>query len=208
MSPERAEAGACRSPLIGPGSLVLIVGPSGAGKDTLIAYARERLAGEAAIVFPRRTVTREADPALEDHAAVSAEMFDRMTVGGGFALHWHANGLSYGVPAEIDDSIAAGRMVVVNVSRGVVSTARNLYVNVLPVQITAPPEILADRLLRRGRERGKEIGRRLMRAGSVDSIADAAEIVNDGPVEAGGEALVALLLDRLRRNPPLGQNLA
>ncbi len=52
------------------GRLVVVVGPSGAGKDTLIARARVRLAGDPTIVFPLRLVTRTAS-AAEDHQIIS-----------------------------------------------------------------------------------------------------------------------------------------
>jgi len=189
------EPGTGRSPsgLDGPGSLVLIVGPSGAGKDTLIAYARRRLANEPQVVFPRRVVTREPDPALEDHAGVAVETFQAMLAARRFALSWKAHGLYYGVPAEIDTAITAGSVVVVNVSREVVATARRLYAHVLAVLVTAPPHVLAHRLSRRGREGAAEIKGRLAR-GDAGIPGALVTLVNDGPVERAGEELAALLL--------------
>lgn len=47
-------------PPIGPGRLVLVVGPSGAGKDTVLTLARDACRGT--VLFPRRVVTRPASP--------------------------------------------------------------------------------------------------------------------------------------------------
>jgi len=65
---------AARTLPIGPGRLVAVAGPSGAGKDTLLRFARNLLGGDPNIVFPRRVVTREPS-AEEDHDALSEAGF-------------------------------------------------------------------------------------------------------------------------------------
>ena len=49
------------------GALVAVVGPSGAGKDTLIAHAKAALGDEPQVDFVRRCVTRPSDGQTEDH---------------------------------------------------------------------------------------------------------------------------------------------
>ena len=49
------------------GVFVAVVGPSGAGKDTLIAHVRERLGDGEHVEFARRVITRTSDGATEDH---------------------------------------------------------------------------------------------------------------------------------------------
>ena len=108
---------------IGPGRLVLVVGPSGAGKDTLIALARDQCAGDAMVVFPRRIVTRPPSGS-EDHDSVSPSAFDRAAGQGAYAFWWEAHGLKYALSAAIDAELRAGKTVVCNVSRAVVSALR------------------------------------------------------------------------------------
>jgi len=151
-----------RSTRLGPGRLVLVVGPSGAGKDTLIDLTRAACAGASNVVFPRRVVTRSAS-AFEDNEEMNAETFRQALADGRFALHWEAHGHSYAVPRAIDDDIRAGRAVVVNVSRGVIDALRQRYENVVVVAITAPPEILAARLAARKRGSDVDVGERLHR---------------------------------------------
>ncbi len=136
---------------IGPGRLVLVVGPSGAGKDTLIRLAREQIGDGGQIVFPRRIVTRDSN-AWEDHDTVTPEQFEAGLRLGLYPLHWEAHGLHYGLPGSIVADVAAGRTVVANVSRHVIGTARQCFVNVSVAYVTAPPDILAARVAGRGRE--------------------------------------------------------
>ena len=79
---------------IGPGRLVLVVGPSGAGKDTLLGLAKAACAEDSEIVFPRRVITREASSS-EDNEEVSAGSFQEAVERGHFAVHWEAHGHRY-----------------------------------------------------------------------------------------------------------------
>ncbi|MDB5618529.1 phosphonate metabolism protein/1,5-bisphosphokinase (PRPP-forming) PhnN [Tardiphaga sp.] len=177
---------------IGPGRLVLVVGPSGAGKDTLIDLARAACAGNADVVFARRVVTREASSS-EDNEQLTPDAFRQALARGGFAVHWDAHGLSYALPKAIDDDIRAGRTVVANISRAVIGWLREGYADVVVVAVTAPPEVLAARLLARGRSSDGPIANRLQRAAAV--------IVPDVIIENVGAPAVAarLLFDQLVR---------
>lgn len=174
---------------IGPGRLILVVGPSGAGKDTLLGLARAACLEESDIVFPRRVVTRAAS-AAEDNIAMSAEEFRRALDHGDFAVHWEAHGHAYALPVEINDDIRAGRTVVANVSRTVLDDLRRAYANVVVVAVTAPPEVLAERLAARARVSDGNISERLDR--SVGASADVT-IVNAGSAEYHGRHLVRVI---------------
>jgi ribose 1,5-bisphosphokinase len=161
--PQRAEAAP-----IGPGRLVLVVGPSGAGKDTLIAIA----AGEVPdTVVLSRVVTRPPS-AAESNEELSPAAFDAALAAGDFAVHWEAHGLKYGLRRDIDDHIRGSRRVVVNVSRGVVALLRARYANVVVVLVTAPEDVLMARLATRDRASDGPLGQRLKRALGGDIVAD------------------------------------
>ncbi|MCP3462859.1 phosphonate metabolism protein/1,5-bisphosphokinase (PRPP-forming) PhnN [Bradyrhizobium sp. CCGUVB23] len=177
---------------IGHGRLVLVVGPSGAGKDTLLGLAKAALTEDHDVVFPRRIVTREAS-AAEDNVSVTADEFRRALDHGDFAAHWQAHGLSYALPIEINDDIRAGRAVVVNVSRTVIGALRQAYANVVVVAITAPPDVLAQRLAARARRSDGNITERLSR--NVDDAAAHADvtIVNAGSADYHSRQLVRVI---------------
>jgi ribose 1,5-bisphosphokinase len=170
------------------GTLFLIVGPSGAGKDTLIAAARAAL--DVRFVFPRRVITRAVDPDGEDHEVTDELSFAARERAGAFALSWRAHGLAYGIPASIAEELAAGRDVVVNVSRAVVAMAQAGFPRTRVVLVTAPAELLRTRLEARGREAGAAIDERL---GRVQDVAPDSVIVNDGAAETAVQAFLTVL---------------
>lgn len=174
---------------IGPGRLVLVVGPSGAGKDTLIGLARAACADDGTIVFPRRVVTREPS-SFEDNEQVSLEAFGQAQAQGEFAIYWQAHGHCYALRNAIDDHLRAGHAVVANVSRTVVGAMRRAYADVVVVSITAPSEILSQRLAARARSSDGQVTDRLRRA--VDDAAAAPDVTIMNVGSAGDHALELL----------------
>jgi phosphonate metabolism protein PhnN/1,5-bisphosphokinase (PRPP-forming) len=147
------------------GVLVLVVGPSGAGKDTLIAGARAALAADERYFFPRRIITRDVVAELEDHDTVTPEAFELARRRSAYALDWEAHGLLYAIPATIEGALVVGRVVVANVSRQILTAAREKYPRTEVLLVTARPEVRAARLAARGRESAEDIAARLAREG-------------------------------------------
>lgn len=178
----------------GHGTLFLVVGPSGVGKDTLLDGARARLGPNRWFRFPRRIITRPADAGGEDHVAVTEGQFVEMLAAGAFLHHWRAHGLSYGLPAEIEADLAAGINVVVNTSRAEIDALRARVSRAVAIHVTASPEVVADRLRARGRESEEDIQRRLARIVTPsDRTGTALDLLNDSTPEAGIAALVELI---------------
>ena len=177
---------------IGPGRLVLVVGPSGAGKDTLLSLAKAACADDTNIVFPRRAITREAT-ASEDNEQLSPEAFREAVERGAFAVNWQAHGHCYGLRSAIDDDIRAGRTVIANVSRTVIGALRRTYLDVTVIAITAPPEILAKRLASRRRGSDGKIEQRLGRTVDDASATPDVTIVNMSSAEYHARQLVRIV---------------
>ena len=176
------------------GVFVAIVGPSGVGKDSLIRLAQERLGRE--MTFVRRVVTRPADGGSEDHDTMSAEDFARAEAAGQFALSWEAHGLRYGLPIALERDLAAGRIVVANLSRGVIPALMARYGDAVVVSVVAEREVIARRLAGRGRETADSIQRRLERSVPGDRLPPGTVVIdNSGALETAGAQLVRLLED-------------
>jgi ribose 1,5-bisphosphokinase len=177
---------------IGPGRLVLVVGPSGAGKDTLLGLAKAACADDRNIVFPRRMITREAS-ASEENEEVSIGTFQEALTRGEYAMHWEAHGHCYALSLAIDDEIRAGRTIVANVSRTVIGAMRRAYADVVVVSITAPPNVLAERIAMRARGSDGKLESRLGRVVEDASAAPDVTIVNISSAEYHARQLVRVI---------------
>jgi ribose 1,5-bisphosphokinase len=177
---------------IGPGRLVLVVGPSGAGKDTLLGLAKAACADDPNIVFPRRMITREAS-ASEENEEVSIGTFQEALTRGEYAMHWEAHGHCYALSLAIDDEIRAGRTIVANVSRTVIGAMRRAYADVVVVSITAPPNVLAERIAMRARGSDGKLESRLGRVVEDASAAPDVTIVNISSAEYHARQLVRVI---------------
>ncbi|MFJ4346615.1 phosphonate metabolism protein/1,5-bisphosphokinase (PRPP-forming) PhnN [Pseudomonas sp. NPDC089401] len=176
------------------GRLIFLVGPSGSGKDSLIDASRAQLAA-AGVEVIRRVITRSAEATGEAAHGVSPERFEAMRAQGAFAMHWQANGLSYGIPAELDRWLGQGRSVLVNGSRAYLPEARLHYPDLLAISLVVKPEVLRERLLGRGRETSEQIDQRLARNARLQARPDSSVhlLDNSGPLTTAVDALLALL---------------
>lgn len=174
------------------GRLFFVVGPSGVGKDTLLAGA---VAADPRLHWARRVITRPETAGGEPFEGVSAAEFAARLAAGEFALHWQAHGLSYGIAKAELAPLGAGRDVLVNGSRAALGLALARFPGLAVLRITAPPEVLAARLAARGRETAADIEARLQRAAyALPEGLIPIDIANDATPEAG----IARLLSAIR----------
>jgi ribose 1,5-bisphosphokinase len=149
------------------GRLILVVGPSGVGKDSLIEEARIAFRDDPRYIFVRRVVTRKAFTENEDHDSLDETAFVEAEKRGQFALTWRAHGLCYGLPMSIRSQLAKGHKVIANISRSVVDQAECLCPHVTLLNLTADPAILAARIAQRGREQPADIVKRITRHSAI-----------------------------------------
>ena len=173
------------------GRIYAVVGPSGAGKDTLMAALKDR---RPDLCFVRRVITRPTEAGGEDFDGITEDLFAARAARGDFALSWQAHGLSYGIPAAVNALLDEGRDVLFNGSRAILPKARQVFPALRVIHVTAPIPVLAERLEKRGRETRAQIAKRLERAVyQMPGDLPVTVICNDGSVGQAVEALEAAL---------------
>lgn len=172
--------------------VIAVVGPSGVGKDSVMAALAARDPGLRLI---RRVITRSEEAGGEPFTGVSQQTFDAMRAVGGFALSWQAHGLSYGIPMPSDAERAGARALLVNLSRGVLLRAQEVFRPFTVLSLTARPEVLAARLAARGREDAAGQAQRLGRADMAlpEGLRRVITIDNSGPLDDTVEAVLTHL---------------
>ena len=176
------------------GQWVFVCGPSGVGKDSVIAWTVKALAGQPEIVFARRLITRPAQPA-SDHDAIGEDDFLRLQQSGGLRWCWQAHGFYYGISQHYASHVSAGGIAVVNGSRSHVD-GLPAAPDVKRVEITASPEVIASRLTERGRDTLQEVQQRLARNASLEETDPKKvdlRINNDGELAEAGSVLATYL---------------
>jgi guanylate kinase len=209
MDRAQAAAGSFR---FTPGGLLLVVsGPSGAGKGTLV----DRLtAARPECVFAISSTTRprrEGEADGVQYEFVTREEFERR-IAQGYFLEWaEVHGQLYGTPARfVDEGVRQGRVVVLDVDVQGGASVRHARPEAVSVFIYPPSlDALRQRLLGRGTESGEVIERRLGNAPA--EMAQYVEyqylIVNDD-VERAASRLIAIVdaerarVRRLRADGP------
>ncbi len=183
------------------GTLFLIVGNSGSGKDTIISEVLKKYPSHLKQIYvPKRFITRQPSE-TEKNILISTEKFKNMEENGQFALKWHIYKLDYGIPIEINEWLKKGNPVLVNVSRTIVKKAREIYKNIKVVFIDVPLEIIIKRLNERGRESSELLKERIERAKNYPLYTEADFIVNNsGELNNAVDQLLHYITSVIREN--------
>ncbi len=183
------------------GRLIIVSGPSGSGKDTILQKVFERL---PEIKFSISTITRAMRPGEvegEKYNFVSREYFEDMIKNDLLLEYNNYVGNYYGTPkAPVDKAIAEGKEIIVEVD---VNGARNIKKcreDAISVFILPPSyEELNRRLSARGTDAPEVIEKRMKAA--LDEIAEAVNydyiVVNDDLNEAVEDFITIIRSDRL-----------
>ncbi len=182
------------------GLLIAVVGPSGAGKDSVIDWLKTYFAGNRDVLFARRTVTRIDGGASEDHDCLTPEEFGEAKAAGEFAVTWDAHGLSYGIPTDVLHHLNGGGVAIANGSRRALDDLQAVFPNILVVNLVVDRAILSKRLAERGRETAEEISRRLERMDvQIASHFNAVRVDNSGSLETAGRRVADIVSGALEQ---------
>jgi phosphonate metabolism protein PhnN/1,5-bisphosphokinase (PRPP-forming) len=187
------------------GAIYMTGGPSGAGKDTLLLAAGDRLVADPSskVVFIKRHITRDPSKTTDIEIPISEGDFDACKAAGRYALSWEAHSTKYAIPAEdLDRALSLGQRCVLNVSRSVIQQTRDTYGSIADVyflNITASEASLRTRLLGRGRESVEDVEKRVARAKQSEPHGDhVIHIMNEGSIDEGCTLVIDALAGKLK----------
>ena len=148
------------------GSLFVVSAPSGAGKTTLCAEVRQRLADLAYSVSYTTRAPRTGETEGADFCFVSEDVFRAMLDRGEFAEWATVHGHLYGTPAgPLEAALARGVDVLLDIDTQGASQLRKRYAEAVLVFLVAPSMAeLEQRLRERRSDAEVEIARRMTRA--------------------------------------------
>jgi guanylate kinase len=163
---------------------LVVTGPSGVGKGTLIRTLRERVPGLELSVSATTRAPRPSEERGVDYHFLSAEEFERRLEAGEFIEHAEYAGNRYGtLRSEIDRARSSGaRALVLEIEVQGARQVRNALPGAVQVFIAPPSEeALRTRLVGRGADDPDQIERRLAVAGEELAARDEFRhvIVND-----------------------------
>lgn len=143
--------------------VIVISGPSGVGKDTIIAEVQKLdRNSRKAVSYTTRTM-RNGEINGNNYYFITQEQFDRMNSEGKFFNQLNLNGKSYGGTVEELELKRKGGNVFLNMSAEEAHKVKNIYGNNSVLIFIKPPSIeeLERRLLIRGTESIEEIKKRI-----------------------------------------------
>ncbi|MBC8210616.1 MAG: ribose 1,5-bisphosphokinase [Gammaproteobacteria bacterium] len=150
--------------------LYFLVGPSGAGKDTLLRELKKNQYAETQPLVAHRYITRDPREGDENHVELCPFDFNRRLEAGLFLFNWESHGYQYAIGREVKKWVKSGHNVIINGSREYFPVAREILPALVPIWISVSEQILRQRLISRGRETAEQIEQRILRNRQLESL--------------------------------------
>jgi guanylate kinase len=150
----------------GPGRLVILSGPSGVGKDTVLLEWQKVNPLIVRVVAATTRAPRSGEVDGVDYHFLAAEEFLSMAAQGGFLEHKQYGSCWYGTPVDQVRSLtSAGKVALLKIEVQGAAEVRLLIPSILSIFLLPPSfEELEARIRRRATETEEQIQKRLARA--------------------------------------------
>jgi guanylate kinase len=185
------------------GRAVVITGPSGVGKGTLIRSLRDRMPELELSVSATTRRPRTGETQGVDYHFLAPEEFEQRVGAGEFVEHASYAGARYGtLRSELETRTAAGSPVVLEIELQGARQVRETLPSAVQVFIAPPSlEALRARLVGRGTDEPSQIEARLRTAERELAAQDEfAHVVVNDRLEDAVDALVAIVRDAVATN--------
>ena len=171
---------------------ILVAGPSGSGKDTLLRHAKKSLAADPSVLFSKRYITRPPGKDEENYY-VDHPGFHHLTQTGFFLSTWQAHNNLYGIANHLFFEHHDYTTVICSVSRTAIADFENSPLRCVTLLVTADADILRQRLEIRGREDAADIHNRLARSQLAVAAGNLITFDNSADLDHSSAAFTSLL---------------
>lgn len=184
------------------GMLMVLSGPSGSGKDTVLAGVYEQLPDVVQSISMTTRAPRDSEVDGVDYHFVTIDCFENAIKENKMLEYAKYGSNYYGTPKEaVDRMLSEGKTVVLKIEVQGAGNIRKIYPDSISIFITPPNlTVLESRLRKRGTETDGDIERRLKiatselsRVGEYDYI-----VINDKLEDAVNDVKTIIQAEKLK----------